>query len=153
MDRILLLKTFLDEKHSTTMVHEHYLNTLREYAPGTDLYMREMHFVMAANPKQPVSITELAKKLEVTLGAASQMATKLEKKGLILRSPDPEDRRRTIVRLTEKGVLLYQRHTEYDKKSLELMNDIFCEFSDEDMERLIYAERLFRKALHAKVND
>ena len=87
------------------------------------------------------------------MGAASQMATKLEKKGLILRSSDPEDRRRTIVRLTEKGILLYQRHMEYDKKSLELMNDIFCEFSDEDMERLIYAERLFRKALHAKVND
>ena len=51
------------------------------------------------------------------MGAASQMATKLEKKGLILRSSDPEDRRRTIVRLTEKGILLYQRHMEYDKRA------------------------------------
>lgn len=150
MDRISLLKVFLDEKHMTTIVHEHYLNTLREYAPGTDLYMREMHFLMAADPDEAVSITELANKLEVTLGAASQMATKLEKKGLILRFPDPKDRRRTIVRLTDKGIQLYQRHTEYDKRSLELMSDIFYEFSDEDMERLIHAEQLFRKALQVK---
>ncbi len=79
MNRIVLFKQLLDEKRNSTMIHEHYLNTIREYAPGTNLYMREMHFLMAADPEQPVSITDLAQKLGVTLGAASQMATKLEK--------------------------------------------------------------------------
>ncbi len=91
MDRITLFKQYLDEKHNTTIVHEHYLNTLREYAPGTDLYMREMHFIISADPENPVSISDLASSLDVTLGAASQMATKLEKKGLVSRFPDPGD--------------------------------------------------------------
>lgn len=153
MDRIALFQQLLDEKHNTTMVHEHYLNTLREYAPGTNLYMREMHFLMAANPKHPVSITDLAQKLEVTLGAASQMATKLGKKGLVIRCPDPKDRRRTMVSLTKEGICLYREHMEYDRKSLGIISNLFQNFSDEDVKRLIEAEHLFRQALHVKVSD
>ena len=147
MNRIALFEQLLDEKHHTTMMHEHYLNTIREYAPGTNLYMREMHFLMAADPGQPVSITDLARKLEVTLGAASQMAKKLEKKGLVVRCPDPEDRRRTMVSMTEEGICLYREHLEYDRKSLEAMSDLFRSFSDEEVKRLIEAERLFQKGL------
>lgn len=152
MDRISLFKKLLDEKRNTTMVHEHYLNTLREYAPGTNLYMREMHFLMAADPEQAVSITDLSKKLEVTLGAASQMAAKLEKKGFIMRYPDPEDRRRSMVRLTENGIKLYWEHLEYDRKSLETLSNLFRDFSDEEIKRFIEAEGLFRKGFSLKVN-
>lgn len=147
MDRFTLIKQFLNEKHKTAIMHEHYLNTVREYAPGTNLYMREVHFLIAANPEQPVSITEVANRLEVTLGAASQMATKLEKKGLVFRSPDPEDRRRTMVSLTEAGIRLYQEHLEYDKKSVEALSEIFQEFSEEEVQKLIQAESLFRQSL------
>lgn len=150
MDRMALFQQFVDEKRTTTIVHEHYLNTLREYAPGTNLYMREIHFLMAADPRKPVSVTSLAKTLDVTLGAASQMATKLEKKGLIVRSPDPDDRRRTMVSLTEEGRLLHQAHIEYDRKRMSMMNDLFRGFSDEDLRRLIEAEVLFRYALRMK---
>lgn len=153
MDRISLFRQFVNEKHNTTMVHEHYLNTLREYAPGTDLYMREMHFLMAADPEQPVSITNLAKSLDVTLGAASQMASKLEKKGLITRYPDPEDRRRTMVRLTEEGCSLYRDHLDYDRRRLEIISDLFHDFSDEDVKRLIEAEILFQRGLRIKCDD
>lgn len=153
MNRIVLFKQLLDEKRNSTMIHEHYLNTIREYAPGTNLYMREMHFLMAADPEQPVSITDLAQKLGVTLGAASQMATKLEKKGLIVRSPDPEDRRRTMVSMTDEGNHLYREHLEYDRKSLEAMSDLFGGFSDDEVKRLIEAERLFQKGLCGNEND
>ena len=140
MDRITLFKQYLDEKHNTTIVHEHYLNTLREYAPGTDLYMREMHFIISADPENPVSISDLASSLDVTLGAASQMATKLEKKGLVSRFP-------------ESGARLFQEHLEYDRRSLMSMSDMFHDFSDEEVMKLIEAERIFRRALHTKANE
>ena len=153
MDRITLFKQKKNKKHNTTIVHEHYLNTLREYAPGTDLYMREMHFIISADPENPVSISDLASSLDVTLGAASQMATKLEKKGLVSRFPDPGDRRRTMVSLTESGARLFQEHLEYDRRSLMSMSDMFHDFSDEEVMKLIEAERIFRRALHTKANE
>lgn len=147
MGRIELMEEYIKEKRNTTIVHEHYLNTLREYAPGTDLYMREIHFLVAAETDRPVSVSFLAKKLEVTLGAASQMASKLEKKGLISRFPDPEDRRRTMVSLTENGIYLRRQHLEYDQKQMEKISDMFSSFSDCEMERLIEAEHIFQKGL------
>ncbi|MDO5406261.1 MAG: MarR family transcriptional regulator [Eubacteriales bacterium] len=152
MNRLTLMEQYLAEKHNTAILHEHYLNTVREYAPGTNLYMREVHFLVAADPEQPISISELAERLEVTLGAVSQMATKLEKKGLVLRSPDPNDRRRTMVSLTEAGIRLYQEHMEYDKKSVNALSEIFQEFSEEEIKRLIRAEELFRQALRTANN-
>ncbi len=152
MDRIQLFQEYLNEKHNTTITHEHYLNTLREYAPGTDLYMREMHFLLAADPECAVSVSDMAHSLEVTLGAASQMATKLEKKGLITRSPDPADRRRTLVMLTEMGIQLYREHEEYDHQRLKLLSDLFHDFEEKEIVRLIEAEKLFHHALLEQMN-
>ena len=152
MERIALFKQYLSEKHDTTIFHEQYLNTIREYAPGTDLYMREMHFLIAADPEQAVSVSQLAQSLNVTLGAASQMASKLEKKGLITRSPDPEDKRRTLVSLTPAGKKLYHEHLEYDKASLVQLSQLFQDFTEDEMKKLIQAEQLFRQALQTKVH-
>ena len=60
----------------------------------------------------------LAQKLEVTLGAVSQMAARLEKKGCVTRTPDPKNRRRTLVSLTEEGQRLYREHLDYDQAIL-----------------------------------
>lgn len=150
MERIELIEKYIKEKRNTTIVHEHFLNTLREYAPGTDLYMREIHFLVAAETDRPVSISFLAQKMEVTLGATSQMATKLEKKGLITRFPDPEDRRRTMVALTENGVHLRQQHLEYDQTQMTKISKLFSSFSDDEMNRLIEAEHIFQKILRKR---
>lgn len=150
MERIELIQKYIKEKRNTTIVHEHFLNTLRAYAPGTDLYMREIHFLVAAETDRPVSISFLAQKMEVTLGATSQMATKLEKKGLITRFPDPEDRRRTMVALTENGVHLRQQHLEYDQTQMTKISKLFSSFSDDEMNRLIEAEHIFQKILRKR---
>lgn len=151
MERLNLFKRFLDEKHETTVVHQHYLNTMREYAPNTNLYMREIHFLTAIDPGTSVSVSELAEKMEVTLGAASQMASKLEIKGFLYRTPDPADKRRTMVSLTEAGERMYAEHLEYDRDSLKRIERMFQDYSDEEMERIIEAERIFRMALKSRL--
>ena len=90
MKRMELMQRYLEQKHRTTLVHEQYLNTQREYAPGTALYMREIHFLVALGPDGPASVSSLAQKLEVTLGAVSQMAARLEKRAA---SPAPPTRK------------------------------------------------------------
>jgi DNA-binding MarR family transcriptional regulator len=49
------------------------------------------------------SVNDLAQHLGVTKQAASQMAEYLEKRGYILRQPDPQDKRGKIISLTGRG--------------------------------------------------
>ncbi len=150
MKRIELMQRYLNEKHRTTLVHEQYLNTQREYAPGTSLYMREIHFLVALGPDNPASISSLAQRLEVTPGAVSQLAARLENKGYITRTPDPKNRRRTLVSLTEKGRRLYLEHLDYDQASLSRLSAFFEDFSDTEIQRMIDAEIIFQQALRSR---
>ena len=52
--------------------------------------------------------SQLAARLGVTKAAVGQLVDKLEKKGLVVQSQDPEDGRAVIVRPTEKAKLAYQ---------------------------------------------
>jgi len=56
--------------------------------------MRALKFVKA---KGQVSITELAELLNVSAPSASTMVERLVEKGVLIRKPDPDDRRRVIV--------------------------------------------------------
>lgn len=153
MKRMELMQRYLEQKHRTTLVHEQYLNTQREYAPGTALYMREIHFLVALGPDGPASVSSLAQKLEVTLGAVSQMAARLEKKGCVTRTPDPKNRRRTLVSLTEEGQRLYREHLDYDQANLARLAAFFSDFSDAELQRLIDAEIVFQQALRRHVPE
>jgi len=51
--------------------------------------------------------SQLAARLGVTKAAVGQLVDKLEKKGLVVRAPDPEDGRAVIIRPTEKAKLAY----------------------------------------------
>ena len=101
MERWKRIQALMEAKRRGMEAHERYLNQARSYAPGEELYMREMHFVMAVGPSQSPTMSEIAKRLDVTHGAVSQIAARLEKKGLIRREKDPADRRQTVVMLTE----------------------------------------------------
>ena len=52
--------------------------------------------------------SQLAARLGVTKAAVGQLVDKLEKKGLVVRAPDPEDGRAVIVRPTERAKIAYQ---------------------------------------------
>lgn len=48
-------------------------------------------------------LSELAERLRVAPRSATEVVDALEAKGLLARSPDPSDRRATLVRLTDQG--------------------------------------------------
>lgn len=53
--------------------------------------------------KQGVSVSEAADTFGVSHAAISQMATAMQRKGLLVGHPDEHDRRRTLLQLTEEG--------------------------------------------------
>ena len=78
MERWKRIQALMEAKRRGMEAHERYLNQARSYAPGEELYMREMHFVMAVGPSQSPTMSEIAKRLDVTHGAVSQIAARLE---------------------------------------------------------------------------
>lgn len=55
---------------------------------------------------EQITVTEVARELDVTQSGASQLVSSLEKKGLVSCQKDPADRRVRVVRFTERGAEL-----------------------------------------------
>lgn len=79
--------------------------------------MRALKFVKT---KGQVSITELAELLNVSAPSASTMVERLVEKGVLIRKPDPDDRRRVIVTVSPDVVTI----------SEQIEKDIFGAFVD-----------------------
>jgi DNA-binding MarR family transcriptional regulator len=60
-------------------------------------------FVFQHLVERPVTIGELAERLEVTQQAASKAIADLERRGYVARTPDPADARARLVALTDRG--------------------------------------------------
>lgn len=136
-DRIELVGELMDHMRNVTMVHDKILNMRREYFPGEWYYLRETHFINAIGLGRICTMTELAEKLEVTPGAVSHVAGKLEKAGCVERSISREDRRIIEIRLTEKGEELYRRHKAFDEERHANVSAMLSKYSDEDLKKFI----------------
>ncbi|MCE8016476.1 MarR family transcriptional regulator [Halomonas sp. MCCC 1A17488] len=70
--------------------------------------------------------TQLFETLMVSSGGMTSRLDRLEKAGLIVRSPNPEDRRGTLVSLTEEGLALMNRvvprHVENEARMLSALS-------------------------------
>lgn len=139
-----LIQDLINEKILFTHAHFHYLTTLREYMPGSNLYMREVHFVAAADPIKAVPISDIANKLFVSAGAVSQIAARLEKKGLIQRVKGEKDKRQIYVALTDKGKDLFEYHKSYDNAITKNVAKILSEkFTPEELQTILKYEKTF----------
>ncbi len=82
-------------------------------AKGEPFVVQELYVKGAMMPSQ------IAQAMQATTGRVSVLLSALEKKGQIVREPDPEDRRSVLVRLTEAG-------EERARRQREDMRDAVC---------------------------
>ncbi|MET1035063.1 MAG: MarR family transcriptional regulator [Arthrobacter sp.] len=57
----------------------------------------------------PLRLSELAERLRIAPRSATEVVDQLEARGLVVRAPDPRDRRATLVALTPEGGVLTER--------------------------------------------
>ncbi|WP_293267831.1 MarR family transcriptional regulator [Neptunomonas sp.] len=85
--------------------------------------------------------TQLFEALLISSGGMTNRLDRLEKAGLIARAPNPEDRRGTLVLLTEEGLELMNRivplHVENEARSLSNLSREEQETLDRLLEKLI----------------
>lgn len=84
------------------------------------LSMSELHIIEAVGNDDGHSImSDIAKKLHITLPTLTAAADRLEDKGYVQRSRSTTDRRRVSVVLTEEGKLAFERHAAFHSKMVD----------------------------------
>jgi DNA-binding MarR family transcriptional regulator len=78
------------------------LATALEGRPDLGLSLRQYRMLQRL-ASRPHRTTELALASSVTQPTASAAITSLESRGLVTRTPDPDDRRATLIALTDEG--------------------------------------------------
>lgn len=98
-----------------------------------DLSITEIHTVEAVGLYGSKTMSEIAAKLEITMGTLTTAIDKLIKKGYVERSRSQIDRRIVNVSLTNKGKLAYRIH---EKFHLDMVKAIMNDFTSDEEEIL-----------------
>lgn len=77
-----------------------------------------------------ISIIELSRQTGLANTTLTSMLDRMEAAGLLCRLPDPKDRRKNLIALTEKATDLKER---YDKVSVEMRDIYFKNFNTEEI--------------------
>ncbi len=88
---------------------------------------------VAEHPDGQPTVAELASALNIEHSTASRLVSESAAEGLVTRSPDPIDRRRTIVSLTEAGEAVVAESTAVHTFALDLM---FSDWDAGDLNKL-----------------
>ncbi len=130
------LNTFLvDVFHSILRIEAQDLKSLGY----KDLSISEMHVIEAVRQLEQEggnSARDIAQALGITPGTLTAAINVLEKKGYLSRSPDPADRRRIRVSLTELG---YQADSDHRRIHRDMVAGVDALLSEEEMNALLRA--------------
>lgn len=66
----------------------------------------------------PARLTALASSVDISQPSMTQLIQRLERRGLVVRSADPADRRATLVTLTDGGLSLVDHHEQRVRQQL-----------------------------------
>ncbi len=106
---------------------------------------------MKENPESSgIHVSDLAKRLNIALSAASRMLNSLEEKGLIYREIDPKSRRNICVFLTEDGENMWKKCSETMSGLLER---VIAAMGEEDACKLIELWKRFTELMEEEVNS
>lgn len=81
----------------------------------SDLSIKEMHTIEAIGLHEELTSTEVANRLNITVGTLTVAVNNLVKKGYVQRIKRDNDRRFVRLGLTNKGKLLFRLHAKFHK--------------------------------------
>ena len=136
------LQGFIEEFYRITNLIQQ-MRTRRISFNGTPaLQTASIHFIEMVGKHEDANMTELAEKLDITKGAVSQMAKKLEEKGLIIRAHSGDNDKDTFFHLTREGWKVFNGHEKLHGEMYGEIESILQELSVSDLEK---AKQVFEK--------
>ncbi|MDD2956949.1 MAG: MarR family transcriptional regulator [Lachnospiraceae bacterium] len=104
-----------------------------------DITSNDIHIIEAIGPDEGRKMTDIAKRLNITVGALTTSMNSLVKKDYVIRERSEEDRRIVNIRLLDKGLAAYAHHADFHQKMTE---SIVNSLSEEEL-------AVWNKSLHA----
>ena len=120
---------------------------LRRHTPIPEYTAAQASALATIVDHAPMRMGELADRESIRMPTATALVDGLCKSGLVVREPDPDDRRAVLVRLTEHGHEVLERVRGQREDALAAALE---RLSDDDRARLAAAAPAFR-ALHAEL--
>lgn len=99
-----------------------------------DISNNDMHILEAVGIDKPRNMSEIAKRLSVTVGTLTTNMNGLEKKGYVIRTRSEDDRRVVLITLTERGRKAFFHHRDFHKQMIKAVVGGL----DEDEKRVLY---------------
>lgn len=105
----------------------------------------QYHILVFLYGMEPLSMSELAGKMNISRQQLTPLTDKLEESGYIKRVHDPEDRRSVKISVTPTGTAYLEQHR---RETLELIIKRFQQLSPDEVEELHSAVQTFAKILN-----
>ena len=83
-----------------------------------DITNNDMHIIEAIGIEEPRRMSDIAKRLDVTMGTLTTNMNSLEDKGYIVRERSKTDKRVVLVVLTPKGKKAFYHHRDFHKNMI-----------------------------------
>lgn len=128
LDELQRSLTMVVRRTAIPRVHERIINRA-----GADIDRVEAVALSRITDAGSMRVTELADQLGVACSTAGRHAANLESGGFVTRTPDPEDKRVTVVTVSERGVALIQRLRDVQR---DLLAEALSGWDDDDLESL-----------------
>lgn len=109
--------------------------------------LTQCHVIVETGRKKQISVNELSELLNLDKSTVSRTVEQLVTQDIILREPDPNDRRYVILQLTSKGDRLF---IEIEERMEAYFAEMLALIPEEKREQVIESLQLFSEALHNK---
>lgn len=100
----------------------------------SDITNNDMHIIEAVGVSEPRNMSDIARRLGVTVGTLTTNMNGLEKKGYIIRERSQTDKRVVYITLTERGRKAFYHHRDFHKNMIKAV----VVGLDDDEKRLLY---------------
>lgn len=128
LDELQRSLTLVVRRTAIPRVHERIINRA-----GADIDRVEAIALSRIADAGSMRVTELADQLGVACSTAGRHAANLEDGGFVTRAPDPEDKRVTVVAVSDRGVELIQRLRDVQR---DLLAEALTGWEDDELESL-----------------
>jgi len=113
-------------------------------AAGVELDRALFPLLARLGMQGPLGVAELAEQVGRDYTTVSRQLARLDSLGLLTRSPDTEDRRRSIAEITEEGNARFNAVREARRRAL---TQVLADWTDEDRQSLTRLVRRFADGL------
>lgn len=149
MDKHVFVTNFLRMISS----YNEYESIPKNYGTDISLTVSEIHTVEAIGKNEPQNISQIARELGISRVSASEVISKLEKKGLALKTDSSSSARDKSVWLTEKGRTAFEGHTVFHEKQYSEFNTLLDSVTDDELEFLNRSVLDFEKTINQLKNS